>query len=289
MILPRFELLEPTSVKVVCDILQRNNDTRVIAGGTDLLVNMKKKVIMAGTLVSLDKISELKDVSYSGKTGLTMGSMVRIADVAESPIIKTNYTILATAAGKLGSLQIRNRATIGGNICSARPAADTIGPLIAYGAVARIASPDGAREEAIETIFKGPGQTTIRKGEFLTAITIKSPEENTVSSYIKFGVRRAMDIAVVSVTSLITLKNGTCSLARLVLGAVAPTFIRCLKAEEFLLGKDLSEDVAEQASQLATEASRPISDFRASADYRRHLVQVLVKRSLLETASNQVN
>jgi CO/xanthine dehydrogenase FAD-binding subunit len=289
MILPRFELLEPTSVKEVCDILQRNNDTRVIAGGTDLLVNMKKKVIMAGTLVSLDKISELKDVSYSGKTGLTMGSMVRIADVAESPIIKTNYTTLATAAGKLGSLQIRNRATIGGNICSARPAADTIGPLIAYGAVARIASPDGAREEAIETIFKGPGQTTIQKGEFLTAITIKSPEENTVSSYIKFGVRRAMDIAVVSVTSLITLKNDTCSLARLVLGAVAPTFIRCLKAEEFLLGKDLSEDVAEQASQLATEASRPISDFRASADYRRHLVQVLVKRSLLETASNQVN
>jgi CO/xanthine dehydrogenase FAD-binding subunit len=289
MILPRFRLLEPTSVKEVCDILQHNNDTRVIAGGTDLLVNMKKKVIMAGTLISLDKISELKDVSYSGKTGLTMGSMVRIADVAESPIIKTNYSILATAADKLGSLQIRNRATIGGNICSARPAADTIGPLIAYGAVAQIASSGGAREEAIETIFKGPGQTTIGKGEFLTGITIKSPEDNTESSYIKFGIRRAMDIAVVSVTSLITLKNGTCSLARLVLGAVAPTFIRCPKAEEFLLGKDLSEDVAEQASRLATAASRPISDFRASADYRRNLVQVLVKRSLLEAASYQAN
>ena len=138
-------------------------------------------------------------------------------------------------------------------------------------------------------MFKGPGQTTIGKGEFLAGITIKSPAANTRYSYIKYGIRRAMEIALVSVTSLITLENNTCRSARIILGAVAPTFIRCPITEEFLTGKNLTEEVAGQAGQLAVDACSPITDIRASADYRRHLVQVMVKRSLLEAVSRQSN
>jgi carbon-monoxide dehydrogenase medium subunit len=289
MILPRFELAEPTSIQEACEILKKSSNAKVIAGGTDLLVNMKKKVIIADTLVSLDKIGELKDVSFSGESGITLGSMVRIADIAASPQIKEKYPILAVAAGKLGSPQVRNRATIGGNVCSARPAADTIGPLMAYEATARIAGPSGVREEAIGKIFKGPGQTTLARDEFLAAITIKAWNKNTGGSYIKYGIRRAMEIALVSITSLLSIENGACRTARVVLGAVGPTFIRCPVTEEFLTGKTITEEIAQQAGMLAMNACTPITDVRASADYRRQLVRALVKRSLMESASLEVN
>jgi CO/xanthine dehydrogenase FAD-binding subunit len=286
MILPRFELVEPTKIEEVCDILQKQEKVKVIAGGTDLLVNMKRKVIAADMLVSLSKIPELSGLFFSDKTGLEIGSMVRIADINVSPVIKAQYPGLATAAGKLGSPQIRNRATIGGNVSSARPAADMVGPLIAYGAIARIATPGGVREEPLEKIFKGPGQTTLAKGEFLMGMRIHTPEKNTGISYIKYGIRHAMEIALVSVTSLVVLEKGTCRLARVVLGAVAPTFIRCPKTEGFLTGKEISEQVVEEAGDLASQSCSPITDIRASADYRRQLVRVLTKRTINEAVAD---
>lgn len=285
MILPRFDLLEPSSVKEICKALQSGNNSRVIAGGTDLLVNLKKKVFTADTLISLDKAAELKEMSFSDEKGLTLGSAVRIIDVVDSPVIQENFPALAAAAGKLGSWQIRTRATIGGNVCSARPAADTIGPLIAYGAFAVIASPDGTREELIETIYKGPGQTTLAKGEILQAIRIPKPLKNTKVVYTKYGIRQAMEIALVSVTTSVTLENDICTTGKIVLGAVAPTYIRCIKTEEFLKGKAITEDTAEQAGQVASESCKPITDIRASADYRRQLVKVLVKRNLLSSVA----
>jgi len=282
MILPKFELEEPTTVKEVCNLLQQNGKSRVIAGGTDLLVNMKKKVITPEKVVSLDKIPDLNELSFSGENGLVLGSMVRIAELAISPVIKANYPALAIAAGKLGSPQIRNRATVGGNVCSARPAADMVGPLMAYGATAVIATPFGVKEEPVEKIFKGPGQTILEKGEFLINLKIKKPAPNTGISYIKYGIRHAMEIALVSVTSLVVLDKKTCQSARVVLGAVAPTFIRAPKAETFLKGKEISEEVVEKAGELASQDCTPITDIRASADYRRQLVWVLTKRSLNE-------
>ena len=206
-------------------------------------------------------------------------------EIETSPVVRKNYPVLAKAAGKLGSLQIRNLATIGGNICSARPAGDTIGALIACGAAVQITSSKGVRNEPIETIFKGPGQTTIGKNELLTGITLKKPVSNTGSSYIKYGVRNAMEIAMVSVTSLVTIEGGVCKSARVVMGAVGPTFVQCTKVEEFLVGKPISESVAEKAGQLALDAAHLRNSLRASAEYRRNLIQVLVKRSLLEAAS----
>jgi CO/xanthine dehydrogenase FAD-binding subunit len=285
MILPRFNLLEPTSLTEVCKALESGDNTRIIAGGTDLLVNLKKKVFTANTLISLDKIDELKEVSYSDTEGLTIGSAVRIIDIVESPVINSVFPALAAAAGKLGSWQIRCRATIGGNVCSARPAADTIGPLIAYSATARIAGPDGERDEAIETIYKGPGQTTLGKGEMLAAIKIKPPAENTGVTYGKYGIRQAMEIALISATTLVTLDDNVCKTARIVLGAVAPTYIRCQKTESFLTGNTITEDIAEQAGQIASQSCSPITDIRASAAYRRQLVKVMVKRNLLKSVA----
>jgi aerobic carbon-monoxide dehydrogenase medium subunit len=284
MILPRFELAEPISTREVCDILQKTDKVRVIAGGTDLLVNLKKKVFTADTLVSLSQVPDLNGISFSSSSGLTIGSMVRIADLAISPVIAAHYPGLANAAGKLGSPQIRNRATIGGNVCSARPAADMVGPLVAYGAIANIATAANSREERIERIFKGPGQTTLAKGEFLTGFKIPAPAKNTGISYIKYGIRHAMEIALVSVTSLVVIENEKCVTARVVLGAVAPTFIRCPATEEFLEGKAITGDVAEQAGYSASEICTPITDIRGTADYRRQLVRVLTKRTLLEAA-----
>ncbi|MBN2240527.1 MAG: xanthine dehydrogenase family protein subunit M [Dehalococcoidales bacterium] len=285
MILPRFDLLEPESVQEICQALQANGNSKVIAGGTDLLVNLKKKVFSADTLVSLGKIGELKEMSYSDEAGLTLGSAVRIIDVVDSPVVQQNYPGLSSAAGKLGSWQIRNRATIGGNVCSARPAADTIGPLIAYGAVANIAGPNGMRTEDLETMYKGPGQTTLAANEILQSISIKKPAAGTAVAYEKYGIRQAMEIALVSITTSVTIENKTVTDARIVMGAVAPTYIRCMKTEGFLKGKEITEAVAEEAGGIASQTCTPITDIRASADYRRQLVRVLVKRNLLKSVA----
>lgn len=289
MILPKFELLEPTTIRSACTALQNGESTKVLAGGTDLLVNMKKKLATADVLVSLEKIPRLQSNVYSSRKGLTLGSMVTIAEVAESSSVKTNFPVLAVAAGKLGSLQVRNRATIGGNICTARPSGDTVGPLIAYDATVQVTGVKGSREEPVQNFILGPGRTTLGKDEILSAITIKTPVKNTGGSYAKYGVRNAMEIAIVSVTCLVTIQNGACRSARIVLGAVAPTFIRCPEAEQFLVGKEISENVVEKAAQLSADVSTPNTSRRGTSEYRRTLVNVLVKRGLLEAAANASN
>lgn len=289
MILPQFQLAEPTTIRNACAALQNAEGSTVMAGGTDLLVRMKQKFTTAGLVVSLDKIPKLKSTAFSSRKGLTLGSMVTIAEVAESPVIRANYKVLSTAAGKLGSLQVRNRATIGGNICTARPSGDTIGALVAYDATLQITGPEGAREELLQNVILGPGRTTIARDEILTAINLPVPARNTGGSYTKYGVRNAMEIAIVSVTCLVSIQDGVCRSARVVLGAVAPTFIRCPAAEESLIGKKISEDVALRAARLASEASTPNTSRRGSAAYRRELVLVLTKRGLLEAAANAIN
>jgi carbon-monoxide dehydrogenase medium subunit len=250
---------------------------------------MKKKVITTDLIVSLASIPALKRMSFPKKATLSLGPMITIADIAGSQLIMDNFPVLSKAAVKLGSPQVRNRATIGGNICTARPAGDMIGPLIAYGATVRVAGVGGERIEPVEAVIRGPGQTTIRSNEILTSITLNKPVKNTGGSYIKYTIRNAMEIALVSVTTLVSFEGDVCRSARVVLGAVAPTFVRCPAAEEYLVGKRISEDVAEKAGLLVVDACRPISDVRASADYRRRLVQVLTKRSLLESTASITN
>jgi carbon-monoxide dehydrogenase medium subunit len=256
-----------------------------MAGGTDLLVNLKRKVIKAKVVISLEKIKSLKQVHYSESAGLTLGSMVTVSELAETPIIKQKFPLLAIAANKIGSPQIRNRATIGGNICTARPAGDTIGPLTAYGAEVQLVLGKETRWEPISKFITGPGKTTRKEGEVLAAIRIKPFPANTGVSYIKYGVRKAMEIAMVSVTTAITFNGDKCEKATIVLGAVAPTFIQSNEAEEALVSHKVTLSAAEKAAELAAGGCRPITDVRASAEYRRDLVRVLTKRGIMEAAA----
>ncbi len=288
MILPRFELAEPTSVGDACQILRQHPTAKVIAGGTDLLVNLKRKVLAADLLVSLGRVPGMNDGNLAGGE-VVFGPLMTVATLAESPEIRKSFPVLSMAAGKLGSMQIRNRATIGGNICTARPAGDTIGALVAYGAIAQISGPSGQRTESFATLFKGPGKTSLKADEILTGVSIKKPVGDSRGSYVKYTIRNAMEIALVSVTTLLTMERGTCTSARVVLGAVAPTFVRCQVTEAFLVGKKINEETAEKAGKLVIDACSPITDLRATADYRTSLVQTLVKRSLLESVSGNKN
>jgi carbon-monoxide dehydrogenase medium subunit len=260
-------------------------DAILMAGGTDLLVNLKRKVISAKIVISLEKIDSLKQIDYSESSGLTLGSMVRISELAETPLIHQNFPLLAIAANKLGSPQIRNRATVGGNICTARPAGDTIGPLLAYGAEVQLVRGQESRWEPLSKFITGPGKTTRKDGEVLAAIKIKPFAAHTGVSYIKYGVRKAMEIAMVSVTTALTFNGDECQKATIVLGAVAPTFIHSTQAEESLTSGKITPAAAEKAAALAAGNCKPITDVRASAEYRRELVKVLTKRGILEAAS----
>jgi carbon-monoxide dehydrogenase medium subunit len=286
VILPRFQFLEPETFEEVHQLVEKNKgDAVLMAGGTDLLVNLKRKVIKAKVVISLEKIKSLKQVHYSESAGLTLGSMVTVSELAETPIIKQKFPLLAIAANKIGSPQIRNRATIGGNICTARPAGDTIGPLTAYGAEVQLVLGKETRWEPISKFITGPGKTTRKEGEVLAAIRIKPFPASTGVSYIKYGVRKAMEIAMVSVTTAITFNGDKCEKATIVLGAVAPTFIRSNEAEEALVSHKVTLSTAEKAAELAAGGCRPITDVRASAEYRRDLVRVLTKRGIMEAAA----
>ena len=286
MILPRFQFLEPETFEEVQHIVEKNkSDAVLMAGGTDLLVNLKRKVINAKIVISLEKIGSLKQIDYSETAGLTLGAMVRISELAETPLIKQKFPLLAIAANKLGSPQIRNRATIGGNICTARPAGDTIGPLTAYGAELLLIKGKESRWEPISKFITGPGKTTRKDGEVLAAVRIKPFAAHTGVSYIKYGVRKAMEIAMVSVTTALTFNGDECKQATIVLGAVAPTFIRSIEAEGALHLKKVTAATAEEAAALAAGGCKPITDVRASAEYRRDLVKVLTKRGIIEAAS----
>jgi CO/xanthine dehydrogenase FAD-binding subunit len=290
VILPRFQFKEPGTLMEVLEIVNQNKGKfAFIAGGTDLLVNLKKKVVNYEVIISLERIADLTVMEYSDKDGLTLGAMTRISDLEDSMMLKEKYPALAIAAGGLGSLQVRNRATIGGNICTARPAGDMIGPLIAYDAVVRLVSNNGERFQRLEELFLGPGKTAIKEDEILVDIKVNTIAANTGASYIKYTLRKAMEIAMVNITTVLTVQKGLCESARIVLGAVAPTYIRSIQAEEALVGEPFSEENTAQAAILAAGCCSPISDNRASADYRRDLVEMLTRRSIREAASRCLN
>ena len=290
MILPKFEFIEPETFEEVNQIVEKNRgDAALIAGGTDLLVNMKKKTIKPKILVSLEKINSLKQINYSDPEGLTLGSMVTINELSGNPLIRQKFLLLSIAAAKIGSLQVRNRATVGGNICTARPAGDTIGPLLAYGAKVQLVKGKENRWETLEKFITGPGKTTKKEGEVLAAITIKPFADNTGVSYIKYGVRKAMEIAMVSITTSLTFDGNKCQAASIVLGAVGPTFIRSIDAEESLRSSEVTLSVAEKAAELAAACCTPITDVRASAEYRRELARILTKRGIMEALSQYQN
>jgi carbon-monoxide dehydrogenase medium subunit len=283
--LPRFEYHVATSVAEALDQLSVHaENAKVFAGGTDLFVSMKKRDVTPEHVINLKGIKELKHIHYHDGEGLKIGGLVTIGELERSAIIKGKFRALWDAVKVMASPQIRNLATIGGNLCSALPSADTVPPLIAMGASVKLTGSKGERTVLVEEFFKGPGESILEHDEILAEITIPSPPENSGGSYFKLMKRNAMDLAIVSAAAFLVMDGNkkVCSGVCIALGASAPTPIRASKAEEVVRKKEIDEDLAAEAGKVAAQEARPRSSIRASESYRRAMVGVLTKRAIME-------
>ncbi len=286
----KFEYFAPQSLQEAIDLLrQRRDGGRPLAGGTDLVVQMKEggaKFPLPSYLVSLRLIPELKGIEFSESAGLRIGADVTMADLAGSPIVRERYRIIADGAGLVGSIQTMNMATVGGNLCNAAPSADTAPPLLACEAQAVIAGPAGRRSLPLDAFFRGPGRTALAPDELLVELRVPVPPPRTGGVYVRHTPRKQMDIAVVGVGVLLTLAEGErIDRARIALGAVAPTPVRARQAEAALEGQPASDEIFARAAEVAAAEAKPISDTRGSAEFRRHLVRVMTERCLREAAA----
>jgi len=283
MALSKFEYFAPLSVEEVLELLEmKGENARVMAGGTDLLLKISKGELKPGAVIGLKKIKDLDNISFNKREGLMIGATALLSDVASHPDMLREYPSIAYAASVTANVQIRNMGTVAGNICNAAPSADNAPSLMAMGAEVILSSTKRERKLSLDQFFKGPGLTAIEHGELLTGILIPPPLPHQVVSYQHISARSRVDIAGVCVSAMVRLNEERCEEVRVVLGAVAPTPMRARKTEELLKRKRLSDELIEKAGILASEESKPISDMRASAEYRKKMVAVLTTRALVE-------
>ncbi len=253
---------------------------RVIAGGTDLILRLRDRVFTPELLVDLRRI-ELTGISFS-KVEMCIGPSVNLSQILAHEEIAVLFPALVEACLPFAAPPIRNRATIGGNIVNASPAADLVPPLLAYDASIVLSSESGDRHLALSEFFTGPGQTVMEPDEILTSVRLPLMPADTSAHFIKLGQRRSMAISIVNLCTRLSLaEDRTIVAARVALGAVAPTPLRVIAAEDALTGMRVSSELFEQAAQLASEEISPISDARASGDYRKRMTKVLVRRALM--------
>lgn len=285
--LPKFEYHAPTSLPEALDLLAKyDGKGAVLAGGTDLLVSMKKREVLPEHLISLKGISELKGI-HDEKEGIKIGALVTLGEIEHSKMIQDKFRVLWDAAQVMASRQIRNLGTIGGNLCSAAPSADTAPPLIVLDASVEITSSNGRRKVLVENFFKGPGESDLKAGEILTQIMIPNPLKKSSGAYFKLMRRAAMDLAQIGVAACLSFDSGkkTTTGARIALGAVGLTPVRAFKAEQILLNKEINETVGKEAGRIAAQEANPRSSLRASKEYRREMVEVLTKRAVMAAYS----
>ena len=282
--LPKFEYFRPESFEEAMKILKMQaGKIQPLAGGTDLFIAMKEKGVTWENVLDLKGIPDY-DFIREADGGIEIGALTTIRSVETSALIREKIPFLAAAAGKIGSVQIRNKATIGGNLCNAAPSADMAPALLTLGAVAEIFEESGVRKILLEDFFLGPGKTILRDSALLKRIIIPFLPLNSAGLYIKVTPRRAMDLAVVGVSCLITLDSGKkkCLTCRIALGAVAPTPMRAKRAENILIGQAMTDKEIAAAGEEASMQTSPISDVRGSAEFRREMVKVFVRKGLME-------
>ncbi len=278
----KFEFSSPSCLADGLKLLaQKGFEGKVIAGGTDLVVQMKDKSVVPKQVISLLKIPELAGIKKRGK-GLRIGALVKHAALENAPALKDGWEILAVAAHKIGSPQVRNVATVGGNLCNASPAADLALPLLVLETEVVLCSKRRERQVPLDSFFAGPGKTVMARDEILKEVLIAPVPAGSIWAFLKLGRRKSMDLSIASVAVLLTLepRRKICLRARLALGAVFPTPLRAKETEKFLEGKVLDEEVIRAAGERAQKECRPISDIRASAEYRKQIVRVLVERAI---------
>ena len=281
MLLPKFKFHEPKTEQEACQILTEYGDkARPIAGGTDLVVNMKKKLMSPEHVVSLSRIASLKGLQKENGF-VKIGACFTVADMIEAKDIRENVNALSAGAAALGSPLVRNLATIGGNLGSARPAADLPPSLMAYGATLILKSGNGKRNVAIDDFFKSPGTTECRPDEFIAEIQVQTPPAGAGAGYLNLGARKAQDCNIVNVASFICLnKSGVIETARVVLGCVGPIHLRAPAAEKILVGEKPDKALFKKAAEAARSDCLPITDFRGTGEYKRAMVDVLTQRTL---------
>jgi xanthine dehydrogenase FAD-binding subunit len=282
-----FAYAAPATLKEATRLLAAaNGKARILAGGTDIIVQLREGLREADLVVDVKQIPELAELSYSPAKGLRLGASVPCYRIYEDAAISAAYPALADAARIIGGWQIQTRASVGGNLCNSSPAADTIPALIAHNATCAIAGPKGERQVKVEDFCTGPGRNVLEPGELLAALELPPPAKNASSAYERFIPRNEMDIAVVGAGSWLKLAadGQTVEQARIGVGAVAPTPKIATEAAQWLAGKPATEDIFARAGELAKNVASPISDMRGTAEYRMHLVGVLVKRTLLKAA-----
>jgi carbon-monoxide dehydrogenase medium subunit len=281
--LQAFEYAIPQTVDEAVSLLAAQGDqARVLAGGTDLIVQLREGRRRLDWVVDVKKIPEVNELSYSPQQGLRLGAAVPCHKIYGDATIARAYPGLMDAFTLVGGTQIQGRASVGGNLCNSSPAADTIPALIVHHAVCVIAGPNGRREVPVEQFCTGPGRNVLGRGEFLVALRFPAPPRNFGAQYQRFIPRNEMDIAVVGVGSAVVLSNdqATITAARIALGAVAPTPLLVEEAAAALLGQPITDTAIAAAASAAKAAARPISDMRGTVEQRRHLVDVLTRRTL---------
>jgi len=275
-----FEYLAPASVEDAVAALA-GPDARALAGGTDLLVDLKHETASAGILVDVTRIAECKGIEETAD-GLRFGSLVTHTEIMESDLVRRHVPSMIDAARTIGAVQTRNLGTLGGNLVTCVPSLDSGPVLVALDAEVTVAGTDGRKRMTLTEFFVGPRKTALRKGELLVDIIIPRANLGKPCSFRKFGLRKGQALALVNAAAAVRLEGGNVSGARIALGAVAPTVIRARKAEAVLDGRAPDPTLIAKAADVAVTEARPIDDFRASAEYRRELIRALTRRVLGE-------
>jgi carbon-monoxide dehydrogenase medium subunit len=284
----RFDYLAPNSLDDALMMLSERPEAVALAGGTNVLVQIKARHREASALLSLQRIPELHELRVDD--GLHIGAAVTLSQLANEPTIKRDYMALAAAAGLIGSAQTRNTATIGGNICNASPSADTAPPLLVLQTEVVLVGIHGVRTMPLSDFFLGPGRTALRPAELLKEIIVPAPKARSGSAYMRHIPRQAMDISVVGVAAFLQLNEaGQITVARIALGAAAPTPLLAPGSAGQLKGHKPSRDLWRMAGSIAAQEAQPVADLRASVPFRRHLVNQLTQEALQNALDNITN
>ncbi len=278
----RFAYREAQTVQEAVEMMRQEEGARIVAGATDVFIRWRQGVWKPRYVLNIKRIPGLDEVSYRPDTGLSLGTLVTVRTLERHPLIQEHYPALAQAATAFAGVQIRNLATVGGNVCNASPAGDTLPALLAYDAECRIVGPAGERLLPLEQFFLGPGHTALQPAELLVALRLPPPLPRTGALYVKHSPRSTMDIATVGVASVVSLaaQHDVCQEVKITLGAVAPTVVRAAAAEAVLRGQPVDAERIRQAAHAAVQAARPLDDIRGSAAHRRTVVIPLVQRTL---------
>lgn len=283
--LSKFDYFKPKSIEEALEYLDKNDDTKILAGGTDLMILLRRNAVSCNHILDIKGVPETKKFDYTPEEGLFIGASVTINQIAKSDIVRGKYTSLSQAASSVASYQLRNRATLVGNICNASPGGDLAAPLLIFNSRVHIAGPNGKRIVEIKDFFTGVKRTVLEKNEIVLGVQLSAIEKGDVSVYLKQSRLKGHDLATVGVAARLN-NNKEVLLA---IAAVAPTPIRLIKLEEIINTKELSSDLAIWASEELKNHISPISDVRSSREYRIHISSVLLKKALLILTKKGVN